>query len=171
MSKLRHYDYLETARFVTIAFFRNYRYFSEQSSRGIFIQELHAARRNHGLRLFGYVIMPEHVHLVVLPPKSLLLRPLIGQLKGRTARWICNLYRENNRKHLCRADGCPAVWERRCYDYNCRTVEDVREKIVYCHRNPVRRGLVNSPDEWLWSSYNWYRGSGKVLVDMDPFDP
>jgi len=60
-----------------------------------------------------------------------------------------------------------ALWQRRCYDHNCRTPETVVEKINYCHYNPVVRGLVNSPGEWIWSGYNWYQVNRNVPIKMD----
>jgi len=59
------------------------------------------------------------------------------------------------------------IFERRCYDHNCRTVEIVKEKILYCHKNPVTRGLVTSPEDWEWSSYRWYQGERDVPLAMD----
>jgi hypothetical protein len=63
-----------------------------------------------------------------------------------------------------------AFWQIRCYDHDCRTSEIVREKIEYCHKNPVVRGLVNDPAEWQWSSYNWYAGFRNVPISMDEPD-
>lgn len=51
-----------------------------------------------------------------------------------------------------------ALWQRRCYDYNCQTIKSMWDKIYYCHNNPVVRGLVKDPGDWQYSSYNWYNG-------------
>lgn len=69
-----------------------------------------------------------------------------------------------------RGGGTRVFWQRRRYDHNCRTAESVREKIRYCHNNPVQRGLVAEPSEWLWSSYNWYRGRRDVPLAIDGID-
>lgn len=63
--------------------------------------------------------------------------------------------------------GPRVFWERRCYDHNCRSVETTKEKINYCHNNPVRRGLVTEPGEYVWSSYNWYQGKRDVPLEID----
>ena len=63
-----------------------------------------------------------------------------------------------------------AFWQAQCYDHNCRTFETVKEKIMYCHKNPVARGLVTDPGDWIWSSYNWYEGQVDVPLAMDEID-
>jgi hypothetical protein len=63
-----------------------------------------------------------------------------------------------------------APGQRRCYDNNCRTSERVREKIEYCHNNPVVRKLVSAPGQWQWSSYNWYIGKRDVPIRIDTFE-
>ncbi len=68
MTKLRHYDNEGTARFVTFGCDRNLPFLSHDSVRLIFLEELDRARTNHGFKIFGYVIMLEHVHLVIYPP-------------------------------------------------------------------------------------------------------
>jgi putative transposase len=67
-------------------------------------------------------------------------------------------------------EGRLVFWQIRCYDHNCRTPEIVREKIEYCHKNPVVRGLVSDPAEWSCSSYNWYAGCENVPLSMDEAD-
>jgi putative transposase len=91
---------------------------------------------------------------------------MIGRFKSWTAQQILNAS-EFKGVVLYRNDGRRGLWQRRCYDHNCRTPEVVRQKIEYCHRNPVRRGLVDHPSEWRWSSYNWYHGEGQILLNID----
>ena len=166
MPQLRHYDHTGTARFVTFTCYRRYRYLCDSESRQAVLVELARLRSDHGIRILGWVLMPEHVHLVLLPPDNLTLGAAIGQLKARSARAIIGL-RESRGLVLTRPDGYHGVWQRRFYDRNCRTPEEAREKIDYCHKNPVHRGLVSQPGDWPWSSYNWYAGSGNVLLEID----
>ena len=69
-------------------------------------------------------------------------------------------------------DGIPkrSVWNRRCYDHNCRDRDSVIEKINYCHNNPVKRGPVSEPGQWEWSSYRWYMGCRDVPLAIDDFE-
>ena len=59
------------------------------------------------------------------------------------------------------------VWQRRFYDFVVRSRHKRAEKLRYMHENPVRRGLVTSPEEWRWSSYRAYADEehGPVLVN------
>jgi len=159
MPKLRYYDHLGTARFVTFTCYRRHRYLSDTYARQAVLNELASVRERINIRILGYVIMPEHVHLLVHPPDNTRLGPIIGQLKACSARAILSRLRSEGSRRgriLQRSYGSSAVWQRRCYDHNCRTTENVVEKLKYCHDNPVRRGLVSRPEDWPWSSYRWY---------------
>ena len=60
-----------------------------------------------------------------------------------------------------------AFWQARFYDFNLWTTKKRREKLRYMHRNPVKRGLVESPEQWRWSSYRFYclGESGPVRIN------
>jgi putative transposase len=62
------------------------------------------------------------------------------------------------------------AWQRRFYDFVVYTEKKRVEKLRYMHRNPVQRGLVLKPEEWLWSSFRHYAYSepGPVLVNETP---
>ncbi|MFH1686263.1 MAG: transposase [bacterium] len=172
MVKLRHYDNLNTARFITFSCYQRFRLFRDQELFRIFLDDLDRWRTRNHIKLLGYVVMPEHVHLVLHPPDGLQLGRAIGELKSRSARRM--LLRMRQRGYLVDrlvntsgADDRLAFWQPRCYDHNCRTPETVREKIEYCHKNPVNRGLARHPSEWIWSSFNWYNGNRDVPVEMD----
>ena len=161
VTKLRHYDNLGTVRFVTFSTFRREPTFVTDSVRRLFVQHLSAIRERRRFTLLGYVIMPEHIHLVFRPTDDCMVGRLIGELKSRFARdyFARNPSgRQNDRR---------VFWQRRCFDHNCRTPHSVWQKVAYCHNNPVRRGLVGSPSEWKWSSYNWYHGVADVPIAMD----
>jgi putative transposase len=173
LPKLRHYDHLNTARFVTFSCYRRHQLLTKPSVIRIFLQTLQAIRQEYDIRLFGYVIMPEHVHLVLHPPDSVKLGPVIGKLKSKSAAAIitasplalpadCLVERSGRVRR--------AFWQPRCYDHNCRTPETVTEKTNYCHLNPVKRRLVQEPGQWRWSSYNWYVGRTDVPIEIDPVD-
>ncbi len=166
MPSLRHFDDLGTARFVTFTCYRRHRYLVTTPARTILLQGLVHLRMQRHIQILGWVLMPEHVHLVLLPPDGLSLGDAIGRFKSWTARQILSAP-EFRGVVLRRNDGSPALWQRRCYDHNCRHPQVARQKIEYCHQNPVRRGLVDHPSKWPWSSYNWYRGEGPIVLEID----
>jgi putative transposase len=165
MTKLRHYDELGTARFVTFSCYRRRPILSLPGAYQALVSHLDTWRTEQQTKLLGYVFMPDHVHLVVLPPESLRLGPAIGQLKGRFARDLGRIVPGGIIPR--RPNGGAAVWERRFYDHNCRTPQDTLQKINYCHNNPVAGRLVGDPRDWPWSSYGWFHGAEDAVLSMD----
>jgi putative transposase len=164
MPRLKHYDNLGTVRFVTLCCYHFRPHFIDDSAASLFIKHLDAARRKHGFRLFAYVIMPEHVHLVLLPADDMKLGMVIREIKSKMAREYFAVTKPGTGE-------AHVFWQKRCYDHNCRTVEADRQKIVYCHNNPVKRGLAQNPAGYLLSSYRWYQGERDVPLMMDEFVP
>jgi putative transposase len=170
MPKLRHFDHLGTARFVTFSCYRRRPLLEDMNARKIIIAELARLRQDRNIKLIAYVIMPEHMHLVVLPPEGLKLGPAIGIFKTRTAHAILDFWRSDQQQRgriVKRESGDAAVWQRRCYDHNCRTPDTVLEKVRYCHNNPVTRRLVERPEDWPWSSCRWYLGHREGVLEID----
>jgi putative transposase len=170
MPKLRHYDHLNTACFVTFSCCHRHKLFISPTVIELFLDTLKAIRRERALRIFGYVVMPEQVHLILHPPDSLKLGSVIAELKSKSASRIiaeslielpcdCRIMKSGHERR--------AFWQPRRYDHNCRTPDTAIEKINYCHTNPVKRGLVAEPAQWRWSSYNWYAGMSDVPLEMD----
>jgi putative transposase len=121
-------------------------------ARGIFVHTLENVRRWYGLFITGYVVMPEHVHLLVGEPERGKLSLAIQMLKQNTAREIGV------------PDEYPRFWQHRYYDFNVWTEAKRVEKLRYLHRNPVARGLVQRPEDWLWSSFrHWATGEESVV--------
>ena len=160
MTNLKHYDNLGTARFVTFCCYLQKKFLTELKATELLIKHIAAARSKYGFKLLGYVIMPEHVHLVMLPADGSKLGLIIREIKSKMAREYFALTMKS-------ISGIKVFWQRRCYDHNCRSAGSTIEKINYCHNNPVKRGLVTDAGDYLWSSYNWYAGVGDVPMEMD----
>jgi putative transposase len=175
MPKLKHFDNADSARFVTFTCYHRYQLLTAEPVIRTFLEQLHSLREKHSLRILGYVVMPDHVHIVLYPSRELKLGHVIGELKSRSAREILSMHADylvpNLDALVVHRDGKMrhVFWQRRCYDRNCRSASDVLEKINYCHMNPVRSGLVANEAEWLWSSFGWYAGGKEVPLEMDNF--
>jgi putative transposase len=171
--KLKHYDHDGRARFVTFCTHHKLPILSNHLFRDIVVDRLYETCTDFHLKLLAYVVMLDHVHLVVVPPDDLELGPIIGDVKRHTARDIHKLLKgtasDLSGELLVRRDGKEkiAVWQRRCFDHNCRTTESVWEKVNYCHNNPVRKGLVRQAADWQWSSFGYYASSDNVLLEID----
>ena len=114
----------------------------------VFERELEEVRRRYGFVVAGYVVMPEHVHLLLGEPLVSSLSVALQVLKQKTSRKL-------------KKKGEAQFWQRRYYDFNVRNPQKTTEKLRYMHRNPVRRGLVEKPEEWPWSSFVHY-ATGKI---------
>jgi REP-associated tyrosine transposase len=85
--------------------------------------------------------MPEHIHLLLTEPERESLATAMQAFKQSVAR------------HLGTTE---PFWQTRYYDFNVYTERKRTQKLRYIHRNPVRRGLVSSPEDWPWSSFRQY---------------
>jgi putative transposase len=128
-------------------------------------------RVRYGFVVLGYVLMPEHVHLLISEPDRGTPSTVMQVLKQRFARHVLGEWRRRGEsgQGTLRQEALEAghVWQARYYDFIVRTETKKREKLRYIHRNPVRRGLVLEPEQWAWSSFRWYAHGelGPVLVN------
>jgi putative transposase len=109
-------------------------------SRDIFLRILEETRAKYAFDVLGYCIMANHVHLLLSEPPNHPLFTAIQVIKQRFSRTRTE----------------DSVWEPRYYDFNVATYAMFVEKLRYVHRNPVRAKLVESPEDWRWSSYRFY---------------
>lgn len=153
----QRFDTPNDAHFLTFSCYRRLALFSSAAIRDAFADHLEACRTRHGFELRVWVIMPEHVHLVVVPrggePS---MAALLRSLKEPFARLVLKRWRELDAAILKRvADprGQHRFWQRGGgYDRNIRSRDELLEKIRYIHENPVRRGVVDRAGDWRWSS-------------------
>ncbi|MGA8271558.1 MAG: transposase [Candidatus Sulfotelmatobacter sp.] len=128
-------------------------------SRDRFLSILEQTRERYRFVVVGYVVMPEHIHLLLTEPEVGTPSTVMQVLKQRTAR---ALLPKPKRSHPSQRDpfgeepGRRPFWKARFYDFNVWMTKKRVEKLRYMHRNPVKRGLVESPEQWRWSSYRFY---------------
>ena len=117
--------------------------------------------------------MPEHIHLLISEPRMGTPSTVMRILKQRVSRRLRGRKRGATRGQLPlwpkREEGAAlrSFWQRRFHDFNVFTSRKKNEKLHYMHNNPVKRGLVKRPQDWAWSSYNFYAGKNPVLLPMD----
>ena len=97
--------------------------------------------------------MPEHIHLLVNEPPRILLAQWLKAVKQMTSR-----QRRGPREKF---------WQERYYDSNIRGEKARSEVIRSIHRNPVARGLVEKPEDWVWSSFRHYATGVKGTVEIE----
>jgi putative transposase len=158
--------------FITFSCYRRLPLLKTFRARDMFVKELGRVRDEMGFRLLGYVVMPEHVHLLMSEPMQGTPSKVLQKLKLRVARKLRRRSRPASAGQMrfpFAETGEPlrAFWQARFYDFNVYSRGKVREKLNYMHANPVIRGLVKHPRDWRWSSWGFYHGGGPGLVAID----
>ena len=153
--------------FVTFSCYRRRAYLGTTRTRNRFVKVLDAVRMRFGFELVGYVVMPEHVHLLMSEPAKGSPPTVLQMLKQRVSRSLRKRGKGNGRQmKLFGGAESPAFWQRRFYDFNVWSEKKLREKLLYMHRNPVERRLVEHPKDWPWSSWSSYaKGEGLIRID------
>src|SRR5262249_45847996 len=152
---------------LTFSCFRRLPLLSRDRTRRWFIEALEKARKKLRLSLWAYVIMPEHVHILLCPReadyevrriRTALKVPVqlkaLAYVRAKAPSFLAQLRDEqpNGEVHY-------RFWQRGGgYDRNVTEGETVRQMIEYIHQNPVRRGLVERAADWEWSSARYYVG-------------
>jgi putative transposase len=155
--KLKHFDGLGSVRFITFSTYRREPILLDERLCRILLLQIQSARRKYRFQLLAYVIMPEHVHLLIHPPDDVKIGRVVGEIKSLTAREYFAAARKSS------SGVTRILWQKRCYDHNCRNERAIQEKIDYCHNNPVNRRLVTSAGDWNWSSYRAF-----YWMEMEP---
>lgn len=154
--------------FITTSCYQRLPLLGEAQNRDLLLQVLERVRRRYRFVVVGYVVMPEHVHLLLSEPERGDPSKLMQAIKQGFARGLLSALRAG-------ADPRPGslwtsvlhnghIWQARFYDFVVFTEKKRIEKLSYMHRNPVKRGLVESPEEWQWSSYRHYAEGERGIV-------
>jgi putative transposase len=142
--------------FLTFSCYRRQPLLDRRGGYSLFQETLERVRQSYRFVVAGYVLMPEHVHLLVNEPRNGALSKMIQVLKQITSKRL---------KHPNESQ----FWQRRYYDFNVSTDEKRVEKLRYMHRNPVRRGLAAKPEDWPWSSFRHYATGIEGAVEIESF--
>ncbi len=150
-SRLVRFQQTGDIHFITFSCHQRRPYLKSPTRRNIFEQSLEDMRVRYRFLVFGYVVMPEHVHLLISEPSLSRLDRAIHAIKLSVASQL----KER------------PFWLVRYYDFNVRTEKKRTEKLRYMHRNPVVRGLVSNPEDWRWSSFNHYATGQQGPVEIE----
>jgi putative transposase len=167
-------------QFITSSTYRRLKLFNSQRFRWVFVEVLRQLRQETGSLLIGWVLMPEHFHLLVKPEPAESTTRFMQELKKRTAQriiatlvenapysWCCQMLRRLRLPSTVHSDSRYRVWQRRFVPFNVYTEKKRLEKLDYMHHNPVKRRLVRSPDLWPWSSFRFYYLNDSSVLTMD----
>jgi len=145
---------------------------------GIVIDALRFCRENKGLRIYAYVIMENHIHLIAEAPE---LNRTLQSFKRHTAReliqhcertkkaWLLNQFAYFKKAH--KRASKHQVWQEGIYPKLIRSDAMLTQKITYIHDNPVRRGWVDAPEHWRYSSARNYILGDHSVLEIDLLEP
>ena len=172
----RRFNYPGDAHSPTFSCFRRIPLLSRDRSRQWFIDAMHEAKRRFEFDLWAYMLMPEHVHLLIFPRRevysiSAILTAVKKPVTLAALRWL----EAHAPAFLPRLlDGQPSgksayrFWQRGGgYDRNMIEPETIHAEINYIHMNPVRRELAGEPNGWMYSSALYFAGQQNVPVIPD----
>jgi putative transposase len=156
----------------TSSCYRRQKFLGRVGARNLFVKVLGTVRSRYRFALIGFVVMPEHVHLLIGEPKKGNPSKVIQALKQSVSRRLRSKSRRKSSPNQMRlgfavGEAQPHLWQRRFYDFNVWSPKKKMEKLTYTHFNPVKRGLVKDPKDWPWSSYSFYEGRDDGLLKMD----
>ncbi|MGD0631374.1 MAG: transposase [Terracidiphilus sp.] len=150
---LKRFQKAEALHFITFSCFHRLPFLEAPEPKQTFETVLEETRARHQARVYAYVLMPEHIHLLINEPPLILLAQFLKALKQITSRKL-----RGDRRQF---------WQDRSIDANIRG-ETARSEVIRCiHRNPVKRGLVASPEQYRWSSFNHYAIGIRGIVEIE----
>ena len=149
--RLVRYHHTGSFHFITFSCYHRLPHLGSVDARDLFENALERTRRKYSFVVAGYVVMPEHVHLLMSEPLKGTVAGVIHALKLSVA------LRRRERP----------FWQARYYDFNVHNPEKRVEKVRYMHRNPVKRFLVAKPEHWPWSSFLHYAIGKQGPVEIE----
>ena len=170
---MRRWENPGQARYLTFSCYQRLPLLKNDKIKKLFVDRMAELRREEMFKLFAYVVMPEHAHMLILPnlPRHS-VSVIMHRMKRVVAERVIKRWRELDApilRRLIDAEERLHFWQRGGgYDRNIVGEDELHEKIGYIHDNPVRRGLVTTQVDWLWSSAPWYYGERHGPISIDP---
>jgi len=143
VSKLKRYNIDNRVYFVTSKTLNNKPIFLNHVYAELFVKNLFRCRERYGFLLLGFVLMPDHFHALIMPKKCFTISSVVQKIKSLFAYKLRDLGVKGN------------IWQKSFYDLGIYSEEKWRQKLDYIHANPVRKGLVDDPSDYKFSSMNF----------------
>jgi REP element-mobilizing transposase RayT len=167
--------------YVTSVTFNRVPIFQKDKTCEILVNVLKECRAKFPYKLVGYVIMPDHFHIIINPIDSK-ISVWLHKVRGLTAKRIVDWLKENNYlnslnkiklKHKQKKNHQYAVWQKDPSVIDLESHKFLRQKLRYIHNNPVNAKFCEHPKDWKWSSYcaylPKYKGEIPIEIDTQPY--
>jgi putative transposase len=186
MAKVTRFNLENYCHFVISKTYRNEKIFSEERTAGLLIQTIFEVKRKLNFRLLAFVVMPDHIHLMLVPDKRNSISDVMRHIKGRFSRRHNHLSRGINSPdygvqdhragnssphhkpdtHRAGNSSLPGskVWQESFYDHVIRNRKELLQRLNYIYNNPVRKRLAEKSEDYKYSS-----ATGKFRIDLDTY--
>lgn len=175
-NKRLHFNTPRHAHELTFSCYQKKQFLLDEQSCLFLADAVNLAREKHHLKIWAYVFMPNHVHLLLYPERDVYsISAILLTIKQSASRRILIHTRKHNPIRLKEFSTGQASKKYRFwqdgggYDRNIISRTTLMKVIDYIHNNPLRKGLVNAPEEWKWSSFpDWYNEiQGPIPIDNE----
>jgi putative transposase len=172
VTKVPRFNLDNYCHFVTVKTNQNRRIFSFDQAAELLILTIYEGRDKLNFKLIGFVVMPDHIHLMLVPNKRNTISDVMRHIKGRFSRRYNLLSRGMNSPGYGAVGGrsgnsslpVPKIWQESFYDHVIRNENEFLQRLNYIHVNPVRAGLTDTPEKYRFSS-----AAGKFQVDLENY--
>ncbi|MDD5731906.1 MAG: transposase [Patescibacteria group bacterium] len=175
MSSLRIHQENENApHFITLTIIEWLNIFTQKEYFNCVIECLKFSQKNLGLLLYEYVIMTNHIHLIVQAREGYQLSKIIQSFKQFTTKEILKLLETDRRKYILRIlnnsfskRSVNQIWQETNYPELIESEKFLQQKIDYIYNNPVIKGYVDEPQHYLYSSARNRYLDDNSIIELD----
>lgn len=161
----------DQAYFITLSVVEMIPIFTNSTYINVLIKNFEFYRKEEGLKIFYYVIMDSNTHMIVSHKddiggiirnlKSYAAKEMIKYLKNDSRKWMLHLMKHYKKSYKQKSEY--QFWQEGSHPKLIHSVDMLEQKVDYIHFNPVKRGLVLEPDDWLYSSARNYSGKENMF--------
>ena len=163
------------AHFTTINVYKRIHILENYKFCDLIIENLEYYRKKFQYKLLGYVILPDHLHMIVIPNSRTKYSDVIRDFKKGTAFAVIKRLSNTKNQDLLdkfslnpvKRDQCRSIWQRKYFDFNIFSGKKFLEKLEYMHNNPVNLRLVKNPEDWKYSSWRNYHLGDSSIISID----
>ena len=153
--------------------------FSRKEYRDIIINSINHCRKEKGLEIWAYVIMTNHIHIILSSKvgklsdtirdfKSYSSKKILEsiKMKGESRReWMLQIFSKEAEKRKRKSEY--QLWSHENHAIEITSQKFLKQKMAYIHLNPVRSGLVEKAEDWIYSSQRNFSGLDSILeIDL-----
>jgi putative transposase len=150
MSVYRRFNTVEFPSLLTTTLADRKTLFGSPTAARMFIEVLYEVQSETAFHLLAFVVMPDHIHLVLAPLASRRVAQVVQLIKGRFSR-----------RYNAKAGRSGPLWQSRYHERTLRSEDELFAAIEYVHRNPLLAGLA-----WEASAFPWSSASGEYATDL-----